>query len=95
VPCGPARCGTIVWTKADRKDVNNPDPARRTSSLVGLQMIRGALPAGAGWTGDLYNPLDGRTYKGRMRLISASELELSGCVLAGLICRGQVWTRVR
>lgn len=58
-------------------------------------MIRGARPTADGWTGELYNPLDGRTYTGRMRLISPAQLELSGCVLAGLICKSQVWTRLR
>jgi uncharacterized protein (DUF2147 family) len=94
-PCGGARCGTIIWTKAEVKDVNNPDPGRRTASLVGLQMIRDARQTADGWTGSLYNPLDGRTYTGRMRLLSATELELSGCVLAGLICKSQTWTRLR
>ncbi|NNM73323.1 DUF2147 domain-containing protein [Enterovirga aerilata] len=94
-PCGTARCGTIVWTPAGAKDVNNPDPARRSNALVGLQMIRGARPTADGWTGELYNPLDGRTYTGRMRLISPAQLELSGCVLAGLICKSQIWTRLR
>ncbi len=94
-PCGPSRCGTIIWTKAEAKDVNNPDPARREKSLVGVQMIRDARPSGEGWTGALYNPLDGKTYSGRMRLLSANQLELSGCVLGGLICKSQTWTKLR
>ena len=94
-PCGGARCGTIIWTKAAVKDVNNPDPARRDASLIGMRMIRDARRSGEGWTGSLYNPLDGRTYTGRMRLISPSQLELSGCVLAGLICNSQTWTRLK
>jgi uncharacterized protein (DUF2147 family) len=94
-PCGSARCGTIIWTVAEAKDVHNPDPARRAKSLVGLQMIRNARAGAEGWTGALYNPLDGRTYTGRMRIIAAGQLELSGCVLAGLICRSQTWTRLR
>ena len=94
-PCGGARCGTIIWTKAPAKDVHNPDPARRDTSLVGMRMIRDARPSGEGWVGSLYNPLDGRTYTGRMRLVGPGQLELSGCVLAGLICKSQTWTRLR
>lgn len=94
-PCGQSRCGTIIWTKAEAKDVNNPDPAKRDKSLVGLQMFRGARPTGDSWTGELYNPLDGRTYTGHAKLISPGQLELSGCVLAGLICKSQAWTRLR
>ena len=94
-PCGQSRCGTIIWTQADAKDVNNPDPARREKSLVGVQMIRDARQSSEGWTGALYNPLDGKTYSGRMRLLSANQLELSGCVLGGLICKSQTWTKLR
>ncbi len=94
-PCGAARCGTIIWTEAQARDVNNPDPARRGENLVGVRILQDARRTGDGWTGSLYNPLDGRTYTGRMRRISAAQLELSGCVLAGLICRSQTWTRIR
>lgn len=94
-PCGSARCGTIIWTKAEVKDVNNPDPARRGASLLGLRLMRDAHPSGEGWVGSLYNPLDGRTYAGRMRLLSAGQLELSGCVLGGLFCKSQIWTRLK
>ena len=94
-PCGQSRCGTIIWTKAEVKDVNNPDPAKRDRSLIGLRLFSGGRPSGETWTGELYNPLDGRTYAGNLRLVSPSQLELSGCVLAGLICKSQAWIRVR
>ena len=93
-PCGGARCGTIVWTQGDARDAKNPNPAFQSRSLVGVRMISDARLEGASWTGQLYNPLDGRTYTGKMRLKSAGELELSGCVLGGLICRSQTWSRV-
>lgn len=91
--CGSARCGTIVWTAARVLDVNNPDPARKDRELVGLRIISDARQQGDSWIGQLYNPLDGRTYQGRMRLTGPRELELSGCVMRGLICRSQTWTR--
>ena len=93
--CGASRCGTIVWRKAERRDVHNPDPSRRSRNLVGVQIFGEARPTTGGWTGRLYSPLDGQTYAGTLRLTSPGELELSGCVLAGLICRSQTWTRVR
>jgi uncharacterized protein (DUF2147 family) len=93
-PCGAARCGTIVWVQDDKGDVNNPDPQRRTRSLVGLRMISDLKPTGESWSGSLYNPLDGRTYEGKFKLKSAREAELSGCVLGGLICRSQTWSKV-
>ncbi len=52
-------------------------------------------PAGANaWEGSLYNFQDGKTYSGRMTMPSADSMSLSGCVLGGLVCRSQTWTRV-
>jgi uncharacterized protein (DUF2147 family) len=90
--CGAAYCGTIVGVKGDAKDSNNPDPAKRSRSLVGVQMISDIRPSADGWTGSLYNPKDGKTYSGKMKL-NGTSLELSGCVLGGLICRSQTWAR--
>jgi len=41
----------------------------------------------------LLNTEDGKTYSGKAKVTSA-RLELSGCVLGGLICRSQTWTKV-
>ena len=94
-PCGSFRCATIVWTRAEARDVNNPDPGLRSRSLVGVRLIADGRPEREGWTGTLYNPLDGRTYAGKLKVKGPGELELSGCVLAGLFCRSQTWTRLR
>jgi len=90
--CGAVYCGTIVAVQGEPKDVNNPDPALRSRNLVGILMISNIQPSGDGWSGSLYNYKDGRTYTGRMRM-KGSALELSGCVLGGLICRSQTWSR--
>jgi uncharacterized protein (DUF2147 family) len=94
--CGAAYCGTIVSSRRYRTDANNPDPSLRSRPLVGIRMIWDLTPSSDGsWTGSLYNPQDGRTYSGRVRVTALTALELSGCVLGGLICQSQVWTRVR
>ncbi|MDJ1157163.1 DUF2147 domain-containing protein [Chelatococcus sp. SYSU_G07232] len=95
-PCGAALCGTIVWVKGDARDENNPNAALRTRSLVGVQMMTDIRPSGAPgeYAGSLYNYKDGKTYSGRMKVKGGNALELSGCVLGGLICRGQTWSRV-
>jgi hypothetical protein len=41
--------------------------------------------------GRLYNPEDGRDYKGSLHLQSPTRLVVDGCVL--FICRTQVWRR--
>lgn len=93
--CGGAYCGTIIGVKGEARDVNNPDPAQKSRPLVGVQMISDIRPTGdGGFQGALYNPKDGKTYSGKMRLKDAAALELSGCVMGGLICRSQTWTKV-
>lgn len=94
-PCGRGLCATIVSTIRPAQDVNNPDPAQRTRPMVGIRLVSDARQQGEAWVGSLYNPLDGRTYLGRMRLADRTHLELSGCVLLGLICKSQTWMRVR
>ncbi|MFC0283227.1 DUF2147 domain-containing protein [Camelimonas abortus] len=94
--CGDTWCGVIVWTRIGDRDVNNQDPTLRNRPLVGLQMITGTPdPASGGFSGKLYNLLDGKTYSGKLQLTGPNTLKLTGCVLGGLICRSQTWTRVR
>ena len=94
--CGGAYCGTIVAVRGATKDDKNPDPGLRSRNLVGVQMMSGLQPTGdGGWSGSLYNYTDGKTYAGKMRLNGANALDLSGCVLGGLVCRSQTWTRVQ
>lgn len=92
--CGQAYCGTIVSVQGEARDINNPDAKMRNRSLVGVRMISNIQPSGDGFTGDLYNYKDGRTYTGKMRFKSGKAMELSGCVLGGLICRSQTWARI-
>jgi uncharacterized protein (DUF2147 family) len=92
--CGSALCGAIVWAKKqDGVDENNPDPAKRSRPIMGLQLLLGMKPGNDGrWDGDIYNPENGKTYTSRMWLKSDDTLRVEGCVL-GFLCGGQDWTR--
>jgi uncharacterized protein (DUF2147 family) len=103
-PCagrGDELCGVIAWSfrPADAPkegpllDHRNADPALRRRPILGLPLMQGFRPAGAGrWDhGTIYDPEGGRTYRSTMRLSSADRLEVSGCVL--FICRRQTWRR--
>ncbi len=102
-PCasdGAKACGTIVWMKnpkdkagALQKDVNNPDPAQRGKTLMGLQMIRDFKPAGPGkWTGGkIYDPGAGKTYGSKINANPNGTLKVEGFI--GPICQAQTWTR--
>jgi uncharacterized protein (DUF2147 family) len=94
--CGSALCGTVVWkNKQGVLDENNPDPAKRSRPIVGLQLLLAMKPASDGrWEGDIYNPENGKTYTSRMWLKGDDTLRIEGCVL-GFLCGGQDWTRTK
>jgi uncharacterized protein (DUF2147 family) len=102
-PCGGEDCGQIVWLREPTdpetgkpwRDKFNPDDALKRRPLLGLAMLTSLKPSGDGqWNGDLYNPLDGMTYTGRLQNLGPDRLQLKGCALAGLLCQTETWTRV-
>ncbi|RXT55362.1 hypothetical protein B6S44_09595 [Bosea sp. Tri-44] len=92
--CGAALCGRIVWLKQERFDIFNPNEALRQRSLLGLQVLSGFKPAAKGaLEGEGYNPADGKTYRTTLELTSHRSLVMRGCVLGGLICDDDTWSR--
>jgi uncharacterized protein (DUF2147 family) len=102
--CGPALCGTIVGLAQPvdpdgraKTDVNNPDPTRRARRLVGLTILTGLTPSGEAsggrWRGVIYNADDGRNYEVSVRLLDDRRAAIRGCILGGLFCGGETWTR--
>lgn len=102
-PCagGPATlCGRILWlwepndaSGRPATDRHNPDRALRSRPLVGVEILRGLRETAPGvWSdGAVYNPDDGRTYTGVIRLRNGT-LELRGCAL-NVFCQTQTWRR--
>lgn len=87
--CGDnAVCGRIVWLWDEK-----PQGIADKTPLVGKLVIDQMKPSEPGlWAGGrLYNPEDGREYKGSLQLRAGSTLVISGCVL--FICQTQVWRR--
>jgi uncharacterized protein (DUF2147 family) len=86
-------CGKIV-------EAFNEDPAKldkkRRDEIVGKLIIENMEADGSSaWSGGtIWAPDDDETYSSEMEL-KGQVLEVSGCVLGGLICRGQDWTRVK
>lgn len=82
-------CGTI--TKA-----RNAAGEEVPSAFVGKAMILDMAPDGTDrWSGGtIWAPDDDETYASRMEL-NGDTLTVKGCIAAGLICRGQDWTRVK
>ena len=103
--CGEALCGTIVALKEPndpktgkpKVDSENPDAAKRGRPIIGVQIVFDLKPSSTPdkWDGQVYNAEDGKTYTGSITLTGATALELKGCALAGLICKGQIWTKAQ
>jgi len=95
--CGSALCGKLIWLREPRKDTENPDAAKRDRPLLGVQIVRSMKPTGKGdqWKGKVYNAEDGKTYTGFIELTAAGQLKLEGCVMGGLICKGESWSRAK
>ncbi len=107
--CGEKYCGKIVWFKdtnypADSKDGtpgtpildhNNPNPKLKKNPIIGLQILYDFTFTGNNsWTGGkLYNPDNGKTYSGKMTLVSPNQLNLRGFIGISLIGRTTKWTR--
>jgi len=91
VVCGEAYCGTVTSAAESAKA-----DARRggTANLVGTQLMSGFKPAGPGkWRGRMFVPDINYRSKAELRLLSESQLKVTGCMVGRMICKSQVWTR--
>ena len=102
VNCGGALCGNLVWLKEPdkdgkpRTDENNSDPNKRSRPLLGIPIVLDMKPAGADkWEGHVYNSRDGNTYSGSFTMTGTDTADLKGCVMGGLLCKTEEWTRAK
>ena len=83
--CGGAICGSLSWLKDPKND----------TAKVGQQVFFDMKPSGDNtWKGSAFNPDDGKAYSGKLTL-SGNRLVTAGCVLGGLICKSENWTRAQ
>ena len=83
--CGDSVCGSLVWLK----------PGVETPAKIGQKIFYDMKPTAANaWSGNAFNPEDGKTYSGKMTL-SGPLLTTEGCILGGLMCKSAVWSRVQ
>ncbi|GBU18925.1 MULTISPECIES: DUF2147 domain-containing protein [Methylobacterium] len=91
--CGAGYCGVIASTSGKGIDEHNPDPALRGRSVVGVQIVNAPTASGEGYEGTLYNPKDGKTYSGSLKITGPGTIEVAGCVM-GVFCKRQTWKKV-
>jgi uncharacterized protein (DUF2147 family) len=102
VNCGGAICGSLVWlaepndpdTHQPKTDKHNADASKQGRPLIGIPIVLSMKPGGGDvWQGQVYNAEDGGTYSGSLTMTGANSADLKGCVMGGLICKSQTWTR--
>jgi uncharacterized protein (DUF2147 family) len=107
--CGERYCGKIVWLKnpdypdgstdgvpgTPKLDHHNPDQAHRKDPVLGLNIVKDfGYDEGNRWFGgSVYDPKNGKTYKGKMTLVAPDKLDLRGYIGISLIGRTTTWTR--
>ncbi len=106
-PCGAAaelRCGKLVWMKKPlddegqpQRDVKNSDPALQRRPVCGIEILIGLKPDGNGGynAGKIYDPEEGRTYTGAMKL-EGEALKVTGSFETFIkpISDTETWTRM-
>ena len=105
-----AIAGYIIWLKEPffpendeqgmagkpKIDRENPDPELRKQTVIGLQIISGFQYKGDGeWKGGtVYDPENGKTYKGKIWLTAEGTLKVRGFIGILLFGRTEEWLPV-
>jgi uncharacterized protein (DUF2147 family) len=90
--CGDAYCGTVVQATDKAKAT-----ARRggTPNLIGTRILSGMKPVGEGiFKGQAFDPKRNIHAPATIRLLGGSTLVVKGCLISGILCKEQRWTRV-
>lgn len=90
--CGAAYCGRVVRASAKAQE-----KARKggTPNLVGTQILSGLKPIGGGkFRGRAFVPKRNIHATATVRQINPNVMQVQGCVLGGLLCDNEKWTRV-
>ena len=83
-PCEQGLCGRIVWIR----------PGARSKARLNEPVFTHLIHSGdSTWTGEASNPEDGRTYQTTVT-VEGRHLLVRGCVLGGMICKSEIWTKV-
>ena len=102
VPCGQKLCGRIAWLKEQVNaegnplvDRYNPNPARRTTPICGLQVVGDAqkLSNGSWDHGWIYDPKTGSSYNVAMTLQGPDQMKVTGYKGIKLLSKSFIWTR--
>lgn len=92
-PCGSGTwCGRVSWASPKAKA-----DARKggTQRLVGTRLLTGLKPNGeGGWKGRAYLPRRNMHATAFVHAAGGDTMVVKGCLVGGMICKEQRWTRV-
>ena len=97
--CGATICGKLAKflvpppNGVGQKDINNPDKALRSRTLLGMNILTGFKATGNEWKGQIYDPKSGKTYRSIVYKGKSGNLVVKGCI--GPFCQAQTWTATR
>ena len=101
-PCGQKLCGRIAWLKEEVNaegnplvDRYNPNPARRTTPICGLQVVGDVQRMSNGtWDqGWIYDPKTGSSYNVALTLQGPDQMTVTGYKGIKLLSKSFTWTR--
>jgi len=90
--CGAAYCGKVIQATDKAKE-----KARKggTANLIGTQILTGLTPIGDGrFRGQAFVPKRNLHATATVRQLGDHVMQVQGCVLRGLLCGKERWTRV-
>jgi len=90
--CGDRMCGTVIWAsdkaKADAARGGHPD-------LIGMDLFKDFRRDNKGlWHGRVFVPDINKTFTGTITVLNPNTIKGTGCLVGGVFCKSQVWTRV-
>lgn len=90
--CGSVWCGTVVDASEKAKA-----GARKggTRNLIGTRILTAVRPTGEDvFRGQAFDPKRNVRVPATIRVVSPSTLVVKGCLIGGLLCKEQRWTRI-
>lgn len=93
-PAGQTYCATIVWLRppVTARDQETYDSKKRfLGTNISSDLHRSTEDNLL--VGSILNPESGKTYNAKVRLKNAAALEMGGCILGGLLCGSETWSR--
>lgn len=89
----------VIWVdpKANlpKTDINNPNDKLKTQPVIGMVFLKNFVYKGENvWEdGTVYDPKNGKTYSGKVTIVSQNKIDLRGFIGISLIGRTSHFTR--